>query len=49
MFKNNNLYSFLARCLVILCALAGSALAAGPVIYERESKFGTVVITDEGN
>jgi spermidine synthase len=42
-----------ARCLrftlALLWAVMAGAQAAGPVIHERESKFGTVVVTDEGN
>ena len=35
---------------VLACALlATAARAAGPVIYEKASAYGTVVITDEGN
>jgi spermidine synthase len=43
--KNKYLYAIVG----LVYALALSAQAAGPVIYERESKFGTVVVTDEGN
>lgn len=45
LFKNNYLYIILS----ILWMFATGVQAAGPVIYERESKFGTVVVTDEGN
>lgn len=43
--KNKYFHLFIGA----LLALSLGAQAAGPVIYERESKFGTVVITDEGN
>lgn len=37
------------RTMVLACALlATTAHAAGPVIYEKASAYGTVVITDEG-
>lgn len=58
MFKNNSLQSnwLVLRRLIALsavciatCMPVSSLQAAGPVIYERESKFGTVVVTDEGN
>ncbi len=50
MFIKNKYLSLLAG-LTLMAALVSAlgARAAGPVIYERESKFGTVVVTDEGN
>lgn len=48
---NNHLFSRVPAALLLLAALLTSApavRAAGTVIYERESAFGTVVVTDEG-
>ena len=44
-FKNK----YLKLSIGLVLAWILSAHAAGPVIYERESEFGTVVVTDEGN
>lgn len=47
--KNKSLSLLAGLALVSTLVSALGAQAAGPVIYERESKFGTVVVTDEGN
>ncbi len=49
MFKNRYLSIIFLTLLGVFFLPPDSVWAAGPVIYERESKFGPVVVTDEGN
>lgn len=49
--RTNGIRSTLIFVVLLACALQKAALvhAAGPVVYEKDSAYGTIVITDEGN
>ncbi len=49
--RTNGIRSTLIFVALLACALQTATLvrAAGPVVYEKDSAYGTVVITDEGN